>query len=240
MKLNIPILRSGLVYFVMFTIYGVATPYLQILVRGLGYSPAAVGVLLGLFEIAGVAWPLALGGLIDRVRSPRPVLLGMSLVAAAALLPLVLLRQFVATTLALAILALGIRGLIPFADAAAVSIAEAGAAEHGPAGYGKIRVFGSAGFIVTVLVLQAIPDFDRSPPGRIALFLAGAIAAFCAILPLFPLPIRAPKAPAPRAGAPARRVDPVFALGLAIIALGRIAMAPISSFISLYATEELK
>jgi len=240
MNLETRVLRFGSVYFALFTIYGVATPYLQILVRGLGYSPSAVGVLLGLFEIAGVAGPLLLGGISDRARSPRPVLLGLALASTAALLPLILAPRFLVTALSLALLALGVRGLVPFTDAAAVAMGESSGPGRGSAEYGKIRVFGSAGFIVTALILQSIPGFDQSPPGRIALFLALAAAIFCASLLILPLRSAARKAPARREPEGARRIDPVFALGIAVIALGRIAMAPISSFLSLYVTEDLK
>ena len=109
MKHGMPDFRFSLVYFVLFTVYGVATPYLQILVQGLGYGPAAVGFLLGLFEVAGLAAPLLLGSLSDRAKSPRPVLLALALSSVLALLPLVLAPHFLVTMLSLALLAVGIR-----------------------------------------------------------------------------------------------------------------------------------
>lgn len=241
MKHGMPDFRFSLVYFVLFTVYGVATPYLQILVQGLGYGPAAVGFLLGLFEVAGLAAPLLLGSLSDRAKSPRPVLLALALSSVLALLPLVLAPHFLVTMLSLALLAVGIRTLIPFTDAAAVAFGEGSVKRLGSAGYGRIRVFGSAGFIVTALVLQSIPNFDRSPPWRIAACIGAGAAAFCASLLVLP---KASAAPSPRPRAPAaegrRGIDPVFILGLAIIALGRIAMAPITSFLSLYVVDDLK
>jgi len=249
MSKALPNFRFSLVYFVLFTLYGVATPYLQILVQGLGYGPAAVGFLLGLFEVAGLAGPLLLGGLSDRARSPRPVLLGLALASMLALLPLILVPRFLVTMLSLALLAVGIRTLIPFTDAAAVAFGEASGRRRGSAGYGKIRVFGSAGFIVTAVVLQSIPGFDKSPPWRIAVYMAVGAAAFCASLLLLPKAGTVAAAvagegaaagPRPRTLGGIRGIDPVFLLGVAVIALGRIAMAPITSFLSLYVVDDLK
>ncbi len=246
-KNSLPSFRFSLVYFVLFTLYGVATPYLQLLVQGLGYGPAAVGFLLGLFEVAGLAGPLLLGGLSDRARSPRPVLLGLALSSMLALVPLILVPRFLVTMLSLALLAVGIRTLIPFTDAAAVAFGEASGRRRGSSGYGKIRVFGSAGFIVTALVLQSIRGFDKSPPWRIAVYMAVGAAAFCVSLLFLPkvgaaasAAAGAGAAPRPRAAGGVRGIDPVFLLGVLVIALGRFAMAPVTSFLSLYVVDDLK
>jgi PPP family 3-phenylpropionic acid transporter len=232
--------RFALSYFALFAIYGVASPYLQLLVRGLGYGPAAVGLFLGLFEVVGIAGPLVLARLSDASGRFRPSLFACAALACAPLAPLVLLRGPVATALSLAVLALGLKAMIPIMDASTVAMSS------GTAGwdYGRLRATGSAGFVAVALALQMIPGFDRSPPERIALWI-GIIAAIfglsLAFLPESGAGKRRKAAPAPDA-LPSRPkwVSGVFLLGLLVIALGRLAMAPVYSFLSLFLVDEVK
>jgi len=53
-------IRFGLTYFMFFAIYGIASPYLQVILRRIGYSNASVGMLLGLVELIGIAGPIVL------------------------------------------------------------------------------------------------------------------------------------------------------------------------------------
>ena len=50
--------RMGVVYCVYFMIYSVTSPYLQLILRRLGYGPAAIGLLLGFYELVGIAGPI--------------------------------------------------------------------------------------------------------------------------------------------------------------------------------------
>ena len=70
--------RFSLAYFMLFAVYGIISPYLQILVRGLGYGPAAVGLLLAFYEIVGILGPLVLARLADRYGSYRLALVASS------------------------------------------------------------------------------------------------------------------------------------------------------------------
>jgi PPP family 3-phenylpropionic acid transporter len=113
--------------------------------------------------------------------------------------------------------------------------------------YGMLRATGSAGFVAVALVLQMIPGFDRSPPERIALWIGLIAAIFGLSLAFLPesgagRPRRkAAQAPAPGELPPRPRgVSGVFLLGLAVIALGKLAMAPVYSFLSLYLVDEVK
>ncbi len=169
----------------------------------------------------------------------RPALAFCALAVLASLPPLVMAPRPAVTVLSCALLALGLKTLLPLMDTAAVNLGESLKAEgRGSWDYGKLRAIGSFGFIAMALGLQAIPGFDRSPPSRIALWLAGTTVAYA--LSLFVLPDPGPRASKQlREGAAARRLDPVFFLGLAIIGLNRLAMAPISSFLSLFVVEDL-
>ena len=105
--------RFGLVYFSLFAIYGVASPYLQLLVRGLGYGPVAVGLFLGLFEVVGIAGPLAIARVADRSGRFKPSLYACAVLTCLPLAPLVLLRGPLATALFLIPLMDGIRVVEP-------------------------------------------------------------------------------------------------------------------------------
>jgi len=233
--------RYALADFALFSIYGVLNPYLQILLRNLGYGPAAVGLLTALFEIVGIFGPLVLT---LRAESPsrggRPASRKRALVAASlailASLPLLSVHGSpVATAAALCILAVGAKTVVPIMDTEIVSAVAAG---PGRGGYGPIRAMGTAGFICVALALQAIPGFDRSPPWVMAACVGATAIFFLATTFALPSSDRADAA-APAARRPPRPFDPVFVLGLAIIGVSRISMAPIQSFLSLYASDEL-
>lgn len=238
--------RFALSYFALFAIYGIASPYLQLLLRGLGYGPAAVGLFLGFFEIVGIAGPFALSRIVDASGRFKPSLLVCAMLTCLPLAPLVILRGPIATALCLACLALGLRAMIPLMDAATVSMSGA----RGGWDYGRLRATGSAGFVAVAVLLQtALPGFDESPPSRIALGIGILAALFGLSLAFLPEPGRRAVAAPSRsgaggtstAGAPARRgLSWAFLLGLAIIAAGRLAMAPVNSFLSLYLVDEVR
>jgi PPP family 3-phenylpropionic acid transporter len=232
--------RYSLAYFTLFMVYGVVSPYLQLLVRGLGYAPSEVGLFLAFFEIVGILGPLVLARRADASGRRKPALMASGLAIIAALPALALIRNPLATGLSIALLAVGVKTLVPVMDAAAVSFVNpASAHSEGTRGsYGSLRVMGSVGFIFTALVLQALPGFDRSPPWKIALCVGIATCVFLSALAFLP----EADMPAPReegGKAEKGRFNPLFALGLVIIGLSRFAMAPINSFVSLYATEYL-
>ena len=176
----------------------------------------------------------------------KPSLFACALLVCAPLTPLVLLRGPAATALCLAFLALGLRSMIPLMDTATVAMSST----KGRWDYGKIRATGSVGFVVVALVLQAVPGFDRSPPGRIALYMGIIAALFGLSLAFLPEAGRSIKARTLTDGAAsgmsttipvkARGFSGLFLLGLIIIALGRLAMAPVNSFFSLYLLDEVK
>ena len=241
-------------YFALFAIYGVATPYLQILLRNLGYGPAAVGLFLSLFEIVGIVGPLVLARLADGMGRKREALALSAVLVLLSLPGLAFKAPAWVTGLALAVFSLGLKTLVPVMDSEGISFAQASGQATS---YGSMRVMGSLGFMAAALGLQAFPAFAGGPPWAIALALAATAIVFLATLPFLgrreSTAMRAdmdamcetsttPRAE-PRAAtggrAEARRFDRVFVLGLVIMALGRFSIAPISSFISIWSNEEL-
>jgi PPP family 3-phenylpropionic acid transporter len=230
--------RYALAYFTLFSIYGVTSPYLQVMIRGLGYGPAAVGLFLSLFEIMGIVGPLIVSRLADAAGRRRPALALSGLAVLAALPGLALVPKPAATALSIVLFSVGLKTLVPLMDAQAVAFVDKGRRRGG---YGALRAVGTLGFIAAAMVLQVIPGLDDAPPWAIALCMGAAALAFLASLPFLPEMERHPKAAPEADGRPAaaRRFEPVFAIGLLVIGMGRFAMAPVNSFISLYATEGL-
>ena len=222
-----------------FTILAVTAPYLPVLIRDLGYGPQMIGLFLGIFEIAGIAGPFLTGWMADRFGRFRPALAISYAFIVATLPPLVFIRHPAVVLLSLIVLAVGARSIVPLTDTAATIAL-------GPHGnYGRVRSFGSLSFVLTALFFQYQPWVPLTKTPYIAFWAAVTTGFACLFLPL--LPDRDPRdrkgtsASAVREKPGARKfVDGPFIAGLAIIALGRLAMSPINAFFSLYLLEELK
>jgi len=233
-------MNLGIVYFFAFTVYGVASPYLSVLVRDLGYAPSVVGLLLGLFEIAGIVGPFFIGRFSDSLGRYRPGLFLVLLIIPLALIPLLLWRNILVSAFALLLLAFGIRSIIPLLDAVTTLLLP------NKDDYGKIRSIGSLSFVLTALFLQFTPVL--APQNAFAIGIWLGIGALCTMITLPFLQEGSMHRPKEKNNAepqPFRQQEsrfnfpPVFIIGLLIIGLGRLSMAPIVSFFSLYVSEEL-
>lgn len=227
----------ALAFFTAFTVYGVASPYLPVLIRGLGYSPAVLGFLLGLFEVAGIAGPFLFGRLSDRLGRYRPPLVLAMLLILASLAPLALFRHPAVSAISLVVMAVGLRSMIPLLDATATL-------SLGPSGdYGRIRTVGSVSFVLMALFLQYVPFLkpDRSVPIIIwiAVTCVATLASFTVLPDCDPAELRSRRSGAV-GGDHSRTWDRAFIAGLVMIGLGRIAMSPVTSFFSVYVVEELR
>jgi len=232
-------LRFGLNYFMLFAIYGISSPYLQLMVRRLGYSPAAVGLFLGFFELIGITGPIYLAQIADRSGKLKPFLFASTAMILAGLGLLVPFHIPLVTLLSLALLSLGIKTPVPVLDTSLLRTIEFASAKGTKTpNYGLLRAIGSAGFVVVALIAQSIPGFDSSSTGTMALALG--ILACLFLLSLFALPeIGTTQARKEKIAFSFKWLDSTYLLGLGVIALGRFAMAPIGSFFSMYLTEEL-
>ncbi|MDR0878847.1 MAG: MFS transporter [Treponema sp.] len=220
-----------------FIMYGVVTPYLPIMVRSLGYSPSTVGILLGVFEGAGIAGPFLFGFFADRWGQYKPGLIVMYVLMIASALPLALFFSPLISALFLAVLAIGFRSAIPMLDAViTINLGKNG-------NYGKIRTVGSASFIVMVLFLQWTHFLRPDTSFNIALWIT--ISAALALVSMSLIPSKytgrgkvtiTPKDGNTKTGS---IWSPLFIMGLVIIFLSRLAMAPVNGFLSMYVTEEL-
>ncbi|MDR3173267.1 MAG: MFS transporter [Treponema sp.] len=219
-----------------YVVIGIISPYISILVRGLGYSPSVVGLLLGCFEAAGIAGPFVLGRLVDRWGRYKPGLLICVVLMLLPGIPLAYTGHPLASALLLCVLAVGTKSSIPLTEAMTTLVV-------GKEGnYGKLRSFSSIAFICSVLFFQWFPLLPRNNSLNIGIWIS--ITSLAALVFVLILPARL-SAQGPRqaggssASGPWLR-NPRFILGLIMIALNRIAMAPVLSFLSLYVTERVR
>jgi PPP family 3-phenylpropionic acid transporter len=96
-----------------------------------------VGVLLGIFEGAGIAGPFAFGYFADKTRSYKSGIIISYVVTALAVIPLVLVVHPLISALILFVFAFALRSTAPLLDAfTTLSIGNSG-------NYGRIRATGS-------------------------------------------------------------------------------------------------
>ncbi|MDR2551701.1 MAG: MFS transporter [Treponema sp.] len=229
-------------YIFSFTLYGIITPYLPIMVSNLGYNLFQTGILLGIFEGAGIAGPFVFGCWADRGGSYRKPLAASILIPALAVVPLVLFVHPLISALLLAVFAFAFRSNTSLLDA--VTTINLGGAGN----YGHIRVTGSISFILMVLFLQWTPVLKPSTAENIAAWTV--ITSAAALVPVLLLPgsMTAPGSPGLRRtrrkggttpGFRKKYVSAAFFTGFAVIFLCRLAMTAVYTYFPLYLTEEL-
>jgi PPP family 3-phenylpropionic acid transporter len=225
-------------YALTFTAFAVITPYLSIMVRGLGYSPVWVGILLGIFEGAAIVGPFFFGFWADKTGNYRPALIVTCILPVLATIPLVRWIHPAVSAVLLALLAFGFRSTTSLLDAiTTVQIGKTG-------NYGKIRVCGTISFIVFTLFLQWTPFLKPNSAGHISFWLVVTSAAV--IIPILILPRamlvstqhHSEKNDDSEKGIPLLSV--FFIGGFAIIFLCRFAMSAVYTYFPLYLTETLR
>jgi PPP family 3-phenylpropionic acid transporter len=228
-------------YFFIFAIFSVISPFLSIMVRGLGYSPPLVGILLAVFEAAGIAGPFILGGLADYLGRYKPGLYITIILMVIAGIPLALIRHPLASAFFLCLMAIGYRSCPGLMDAITTIII----GKNG--NYGKIRSVGSIGFVIVVLILQWLPLLPRKTPLNIAIWLT--IISAVTFIPICMIPSRYTETglhPGRRRfkagyrGTASRLWTPLLVLGIILIALSRFAMTPVNGFFYLYLVEAIQ
>ncbi|MDR3174875.1 MAG: MFS transporter, partial [Treponema sp.] len=161
---------------------GIISPYISILVRGLGYSPSTVGLLLGSFEAAGIAGPFVLGRLVDRWGRYKPGLLICVVLMLLPGIPLAYTGKPLASALLLCVLAIGTKSSIPLMEAMTTLVV-------GKEGnYGKLRSFSSIAFICSVLFFQWFPFLPRNNSLNIGIWIS--ITSLAALVFVLILPAR--------------------------------------------------
>ena len=168
--------RLGSFYFVYFLMLGGVAPYFSLYLRKLGFSGVEIATLLALMPLARVVAPPAWAWIADHQGKRRP-LVRMTTAAAA----LACAGLLIATTYAWLFIVIVVLNVF---WCAALPLVEATTMGHlaGRLGdYGRIRVWGSVSFVISVVILGHVLDSTGIlflPVLLLALFSLNAVAAW--------------------------------------------------------------
>jgi len=150
-----PLRAFGTVWFCYFAAIGAFNPYAPLWFKELGYSTLAIGAIASLQSWARVIAPYGWGWLGDhgghRVRFIRLA----ALAALAAAIGLLFARGYTAVAAVTALLFLANGGVVPLSEAALAQHLQRGGGMDSHR-YGRIRMWGSVGFIAAVVVYGAV------------------------------------------------------------------------------------
>lgn len=223
-------------FFFMYSIYAIVNPFLQVMLRNMGYSYEVVGVLLSLFEIAGIVGPLLVARQVDKRGNMKGVVLFSTILSSLGMTALMLSTSIAMTVLGLVLLAFFLRSLMPVLDSYANNLFNGDSQK-----YTLIRSFGTVGFVFFSLLFAATNQPDLTSNVSIGTY---ALIISCVFFLLVLGWKREPKRPRNQDLGGVEQTghwfDRAFVVGIFIIALNRMSMSSISSFFSLYLVEELK
>jgi PPP family 3-phenylpropionic acid transporter len=174
-------LRFLFIYVALYIPFAVATPYLQKLLACRGFDKGEIGLILGFFECMAVIAPPIWGYLVDRTGTPR-LILGLAVFGIAPTFLLFGLASSVWVAIGIALLfGFFYRSVIPLTDGITFRYLKK---RHGD--YGRIRIGGSTGFILSVLALELV-GISKTTSGTMIL-VAMVVACSIHLISVFFLP----------------------------------------------------
>jgi PPP family 3-phenylpropionic acid transporter len=173
------------VWFAYFAAVGLFNPYAPLWFKDLGFSTLAIGAIASLQSWTRVIAPYGWGWLGDHGGQRVRLIRGASALALLAAAALLFARGYTAVALCTVLLFLANGAVVPLAEAALASHLST-ADGMDTARYGRVRVWGSVGFIVTVVAAGAALQV-----GGIGLFPGLVVLAFAV---LFVAALRLPAA----------------------------------------------
>lgn len=144
----------GFFYFAFFAAAGVYVPYLGLYTRGLGFSSLQIGIIAALTPLSKIFFPPIWGAIADRTGSRKGLILLTSATSILAFSILFVVGSFPAVALAMLVYA--------FCHAPILALSETLTLEESSRkrfDYGRIRVWGSVGYLLAALVLGKILDW---------------------------------------------------------------------------------
>jgi PPP family 3-phenylpropionic acid transporter len=165
-------------YLAYYMAFGVFMPYWSAHLTRLGWSASAIGVVLAIFNTVRIGSPLVGGWLVDRAQERKRVLMVGAGLAALAAVWAGAARAPLAIMVSIALYSLAFTSILPAYDA--VVLDQLGSRRSD---YGRLRLWGSIGFVVMVLGVGAL--IERQGDGVIPLALvAGHVLAVFVFLTL--------------------------------------------------------
>lgn len=164
-------LRLAAFYLAYFAYVGAFTPYFPLYLSARGLTPAELATVLSMPQLARIFAPTFWGWLADRHDARRGVVVASCAALAAGFAAIPFVPGFAGITVLVATASVVSAGGLPLVEAITLSTL-AGRSGH----YGPIRLWGSIGFIVAVLLVGAWLD-DHAPATLPMLLLGLALAA---------------------------------------------------------------
>jgi PPP family 3-phenylpropionic acid transporter len=153
-----PFWRLSAWYFFYFAFIGAFAPYFTLYLQSLGQSAFAIGVLMSLMQVMRLVAPNLWGWLADRFGHKVAIVRLSALLSLAGFATFFVARDFAGLFLGMALMAFFWSAALPLVEA--LTLAQlAGRPER----YGRIRLWGSVGFIAAVMGAGALLDATGLP-----------------------------------------------------------------------------
>lgn len=164
-------------YFCAFISVGISTPYLSPYLRDRGLSGQQIATVLSLTPLCNLGVPLLWGWIADRTHRHERVLRVACLGGALGIFLLAFARRFETLLAAFGLFAVFNVGVTPVADALAVAGSPEGR------GYGRVRVWGSLGFLAAAVAGGALLTWRKRTGADplVPLLMAGGLVTAAAV-----------------------------------------------------------
>ncbi|MBY4945455.1 MFS transporter [Cupriavidus respiraculi] len=176
----VPITRFGLFYLGYYGYVGVISPYLSLFFAHRGFTPVQIGVLMGCFQVSRIVGPYLWGWLSDVMHTRVRILRFTAVASVLVFLTVPGVTSYGGMMALMVGLNLITSAMSPLGDALTISTLRRHAAfDHR---YGRIRMFGSVGFVAAVLLggvlfehagMAAFPWFASAMLGLFAVVVFG-------------------------------------------------------------------
>jgi len=220
--------RFSIHYFLLFTVMAMMTPYFQVFLRAQHFSNAEVGYLQGVLALAGICGPLLISHLADRTGHRKAFIVLCLAAYGLLLLPLSATRAFWLAAVLVAGVGFAVRPIIPLTDT--LTAGELADPVHQ---YGRVRIWGSLGFVVTLLAVRALKLVNEQSA---ASMVRGMLitAGLCLVSSVCLRERRAVGHPQKAPAGPSAAFDSVFWLFVLAAGLQQWGMTAYYSFFTIY------
>ena len=154
MQQPIPYWRLSAWYFCYFAFIGAFTPYFGVYLQSLGFSAWRISILLSLMQLLRLLAPNFWSWLTERTGRKTPVIRIASALSMGGFAGFFVTRDFSGLFVSMTLLAFFWSASLPLVEALTL-----GHLAANPERYGRIRLWGSVGFILTVMGVGLLLDF---------------------------------------------------------------------------------
>jgi MFS transporter, PPP family, 3-phenylpropionic acid transporter len=177
---SVPYWRLAGFYFFYFAFVGAFSPYWGLYLRSLSLTAGEIGVLMSLLQVIRIFAPNLWGWAADRSGARVRVIQVSSALSVVAFTGVFLGSSFAWLFAVMAVMSFFWGGSLPLVEATTLTYLGAGTAR-----YGRIRLWGSVGFVLAVVSVGAW--LDRFPMGSLPWILLGFLVGILACAQALPL-----------------------------------------------------